>query len=29
VAEFPELRYEVRQPTLDDLFMTLAKETRA
>ncbi|MFH1499180.1 MAG: ABC transporter ATP-binding protein [Verrucomicrobiota bacterium] len=29
VAEFPGLRYEVRQPTLDDLFMTLGKETRA
>lgn len=26
VAEFPELRYEVRPPTLDDLFLALASE---
>ncbi|GDY14465.1 multidrug ABC transporter ATP-binding protein [Planctomycetota bacterium] len=26
VAAFPELRYEVRAPTLDDLFLTLAGE---
>lgn len=29
VAAFPELRYEVRPPTLDDLFLTLAKEDRS
>jgi lipooligosaccharide transport system ATP-binding protein len=27
VAEFPSLRYEVRPPTLDDLFLALEKET--
>jgi lipooligosaccharide transport system ATP-binding protein len=27
VAEFPELRYEVRPPTLDDLFLALAAES--
>lgn len=27
VGRFPDLRYEVRPPTLDDLFLTLAKET--
>ena len=26
VSKFPEVRYEVRPPTLDDLFLTLAKE---
>ncbi len=26
VAEFPELRYEVRPPTLDDLFLALSEE---
>jgi lipooligosaccharide transport system ATP-binding protein len=26
VAAFPELRYEVRPPTLDDLFLALAAE---
>ena len=26
VGKFPDLRYEVRPPTLDDLFLTLAKE---
>ncbi len=29
VAAFPDLRYEVRAPTLDDLFMTLAAESAA
>lgn len=29
VAAFPELRYEVRPPTLDDLFLALAQETAA
>jgi lipooligosaccharide transport system ATP-binding protein len=29
VAEFPTLRYEVRSPTLDDLFLALAEERRA
>jgi lipooligosaccharide transport system ATP-binding protein len=29
VAAFPGLRYEVRPPTLDDLFMELARETAA
>ncbi len=28
VAEFPTLRYEVRPPTLDDLFLSLEKEAR-
>ena len=28
VATFPELRYEVRPPTLDDLFLALASEER-
>jgi hypothetical protein len=28
VAEFPALRYEVRAPTLDDLFLALAEERR-
>ncbi len=26
VAAFPELRYEVRPPTLDDLFLALSNE---
>ena len=26
VTSFPDLRYEVRPPTLDDLFLALAKE---
>jgi lipooligosaccharide transport system ATP-binding protein len=29
VATFPDLRYEVRIPTLDDLFMALAEERAA
>lgn len=29
VASFPELRYEVRPPTLDDLFLALAREISA
>jgi lipooligosaccharide transport system ATP-binding protein len=29
VAAFPEQRFEVRAPTLDDLFLALAKERRA
>jgi lipooligosaccharide transport system ATP-binding protein len=29
VAAFPELRYEVRPPTLDDLFLALAAETKS
>lgn len=29
VATFPTLRYEVRAPTLDDLFLALAEERRA
>ena len=29
VAAFPGLRYEVRRPTLDDLFLALAEERRA
>jgi lipooligosaccharide transport system ATP-binding protein len=29
VAAFPELRYEVRPPTLDDLFLALASEEKA
>jgi len=29
VAAFPTLRYEVRAPTLDDLFLALAEERRA
>jgi lipooligosaccharide transport system ATP-binding protein len=29
VAAFVDLRYEVRAPTLDDLFLTLAAETAA
>jgi lipooligosaccharide transport system ATP-binding protein len=29
VAAFPELRYEVRPPTLDDLFLALASERRS
>ena len=28
VAAFPELRYEVRPPTLDDLFLALASENQ-
>ena len=28
VAAFPELRYEVRAPTLDDLFLALSEERR-
>jgi hypothetical protein len=28
VAAFPELRYEVRPPTLDDLFLALASEEK-
>jgi lipooligosaccharide transport system ATP-binding protein len=27
VAQYPELRYEVRPPTLDDLFLALSQET--
>jgi len=28
VAAFPNLRYEVRPPTLDDLFLALASEEK-
>ena len=28
-AAFPDLRYEVRAPTLDDLFLALSHEDRA